>query len=333
MILVTGATGHIGNVLVRQLVHSAEKVRVLILPGEDDLSLASLNVEKMTGDILVQSTLDKAMKGVGTVYHLAGLVSIQQDQQELLQKINVDGTQNVIDAARQAGVQRLIYTSSIHALARPPIGITIDEKQAFDINNAAGDYDRSKAMASLKILEAVSQGLDAVIVCPTGVIGPYDFRRSEIGELILGWMKKKISILIDGKFDFVDVRDVARGHILAKKFGRKGEVYILGGEQLSLENLRNIVKDYLEVRSPLIKIPYRSALWLTNLSERYYRWTKTRPRFTRYSLETVVSNSTITYNKAREELGYSPRSLVETVTDTVKWWLDYRGKIQPTLRV
>ncbi len=333
MNLVTGATGHIGNVLVRELVQSREKVRVLMLPGEDGRSLASLNVEKITGDILVPSSLNKAMEGITTVYHLASLVSIQRDQEEILQRVNVEGTQNVIEAAKRHNIKRLIYTSSIHALARPPQGVVIDESQPFDIHNEAGDYDRSKALASVKILEAVSQGLDAVIVCPTGVIGPYDFRRSEIGELILGWMKRRISVLIDGKFDFVDVRDVALGHILANKYGRKGEVYILGGEQLSLISFCKKVKEYLDIKSPIIKIPYKLAFFSTIFSERYYKWTKTRPRFTRYSLETVVGNSTITYEKAKRELGYSPRALVDSIRDTIIWWLDHRKSIQPTLRI
>jgi dihydroflavonol-4-reductase len=235
--------------------------------------------------------------------------------------VNVTGTQNVIQACRQAGVKRLVYTSSIHALERPPHGVTIDETLKFDAHNPAGEYDRTKAEASIKVLEAVAAGLDAVLVCPTGVIGPYDFRGSEMGNLILGWMKKKVQFIIEGMFDFVDVRDIARGHILAGEKGRKGETYILSGERISLDTMLQLVQHTAGIHAPNIKIPIDLAKFAAAFTPLYYRLTRTTPRFTPYSIETIQSNSHISRAKAQTELGYLPRLLSVSIPETVTWWL------------
>jgi len=333
MNLVTGGTGHLGNVLVRELLAQGQAVRVLVLPGEDCRAIQNLPIERIEGDITRPETLPPAMEGIRNVYHMAALVSIISGQEDLLKKINVQGTQNMLDAARQAHVRRFIYTSSIHALARPPKGVTINESLPFDPNNPAGAYDRSKAEASLLVQQAVREGLDAVIVCPTGVVGPHDYRRSEMGEMILEWMSTKVSLVIEGFFDFVDVRDVASGHILACENGKPGETYILGGERIHVEKIRQIVKEISQAYSPVIKIPLPLALFVTNFTQLYYNLSKTRPRFTRYSLETLISNSMISSEKARKELGYRARSLQESLRDTVNWWFENRGRIKASLRI
>jgi len=247
--------------------------------------------------------------------------------------VNVDGTRNVIDAAKQTGVKQLIYTSSIHALERPPEGILIDECLAFDPDNPAGAYDRTKAQASLLVLQASEEGLDTRIICPTGVIGPYDFRRSEMGELILSFMEKRVNILVDGAFDFVDVRDVAKGQILARDRGKPGETYILGGERIEVKFLHNIVQKITGKKTKAITFPLPIAVILAPMAELYYKITKTRPRFTRYSLETISSNSKISSAKAKKELGYHPRKLAKSISDTVQWWLSNLKLTKRSLRL
>ena len=222
MNLVTGATGHIGNVLVRELLKRGQTVRAMIMPGEDTAPLHGLSVELVEGDVLDFCSLMAAFEGVEVVYHLAGLISIMPGKDALVQTVNVLGTRNVIQAARLAGVRRLVYTSSIHAFQRVPHGILIDESIPFDPQHAISAYDHSKAQASLEVLKAVETGLDAVIACPTGVIGPYDFRRSEMGRLIADCLGNKPLFYVDGAYDFVDVRDVAAGLILAGQHGRTG---------------------------------------------------------------------------------------------------------------
>ena len=291
MNLITGAAGHIGNVLVRELLSRGEKVRALILPGEDTRSLDGLPVERVEGNVLDLDSLRAAMQDVDVVFHLASLVSITKDQEELVRKVNVDGTRNVIEAVRDARVRRLVYTSSIHALERPPIGTPVNEALKFDPENAAGVYDQTKAEASLLVKQAASEGLDAVILCPTGVTGPYDFRRSEVGELILSFMQKRITFLVEGAYDFVDVRDVATGQILARDYAKSGETYILGGERIELKLMHDLVKKVTGKDTKVLSFPLPVALIVAPIAELYYKVTKTRPRFTRYSIETVISNS------------------------------------------
>lgn len=325
--LVTGATGHIGNVLVRQLVEKGEKVRALILPGEDTTPIRGLPVELIEGNVLHPQSLQPALQGVECVFHLAGLISILPGRDQLVHRVNVEGTRNVLQAACQARVQRLVYTSSIHAIRRAPHGIVIDETIPFDTFNAAGTYDHSKAEASLTVLASICKGLDALIICPTGVIGPYDFRRSEVGQLILDCVDAKPALYVDGAYDFVDVRDVARGLILAAEKGRTGEVYILSGEQISVQRLLEMVREITGRHFPHIRIPLSLARIGSVFSSWYCRLAHIKPRITPYSLETLQSNSVISHAKANRELGYSPRSMRQSVTDTVQWFLENRNLV------
>lgn len=332
MNLVTGGAGHLGNVLVRELVARGEAVRVLILPSEDTQSLLDLPVEIVEGNILDKDILVQAMDGVDVVFHMASLVSITPEGAELMQNVNVQGTQNVIDAVKSTGVKQLIYTSSIHALERPPMGVSIDEMCLFDPENPAGAYDCTKAQASLLVEQAAKAGMDARIVCPTGVVGPHDYRRSEMGELIQSWVKNPVNLGAEGAFDFVDVRDVAVGHILVRDQGKPGETYILGGERIELKALHSLIKKVTGKDKHFISFPLPIVKLVAPLAELYYKITKTKPLFTRYAIETIVSNSDISYEKAKKELGYKPRKLLNTITDTVDWWRKNFRKTKKSLR-
>ncbi len=327
MILVTGAAGHLGNVLVRELLENGKKVRALVLPGEDTTSLKGLDVEIVEGNVLDETALEPAMCGIDLIFHMAGIISIMPGQDELMRRVNVQGTKNVLKAAMNAGVRRLVYTSSIHALSRDCQG-RIDENLPFDPNNPAGEYDRTKAEASLAVLDAVKQGLDAVIVCPTGVIGPYDYRGSEMGELLKNFMQKKPHFMIEGAFDFVDVRDVACGHIRASERGEKGEVYILAGSNIKVDQLKQMVQDFLGRHTANIQVPKWAIKMAAKVAPIYYKLTHQTPKFTEYSIETIQGNSDICCDKARKKLGYSPRMMINTVADTVRWWLAQERKQQ-----
>ncbi|HVP20749.1 MAG TPA: SDR family oxidoreductase [Anaerolineaceae bacterium] len=328
LVLVTGATGHVGNTLVRELLAQQYHVRALVLPAEDTAALRDLPVELVTGDVLEPASLDAAFSKVEIVYHLAGIISIMPGSHALMRKVNVEGTRNVLAAARRSGVRRLVYTSSIHALQRPPLGVVIDESLPFDPDNPAGEYDRTKAEATLVVLDAVRDGLDAVIVCPTGIIGPHDYRGSELGTVVKGWMHQRLAFLTDGNFNWVDVRDIALGHILACERGRTGETYILGGERVSLARLWVMVREAAGIFSQTIIVPFRLAAAAAQAAALWYALTRTRGRFTPYSLETVNSNSAISIAKACRELGYSPRPIADTIRDTVNWWKEYRFEVK-----
>lgn len=322
MILVTGATGHIGNVLIRKLLEQGEKVRALVWRGEDTTPIKALEVEQVQGDVLDLASLGPAMRGVETVYHLAGIISIMPGRNPFVWRVNVEGTRNMLEAARQAGIRRLVYTSSIHAIARSPHGVAMDESLGFDQNNPYGEYDRSKAAASLEVQKAAIEGLDAVIVCPTGVIGPYDFRGSELGEVIRSASEARTMFYVEGAYDFVDVRDVADGMIAAHAHGRRGESYILSGQRLSVRYMLETVREVTGKAFASIKIPFSLAEFAARFTPWYYQRTKAKPRFTPYSLEVLQSNSNISHAKAARELGYKSRPLHETITDTVRWFLE-----------
>mgnify|MGYP001024430099 FL=1 len=320
MNLVTGATGHIGNVLVRDLLARGERVRAMLMPGEDPSPLYGLDVERIEADVLDFQSLLGAFLGIEVVYHLAGIISIMPGKDNLVQAVNVIGTRNVIQAARLCGVRRFVYTSSIHALSRIPHGTTIDESVPFDPQHAISMYDYSKAQASLEVLEAVQTGLDAVIACPTGVIGPHDYRRSELGQLILDCVQHKPMFYVEGAYDFVDVRDVAQGLILASEKGQTGESYILSGERLSVLGMIKSLQEILGKRLVTLKIPMNLARFSARFTPLYYQLSRKKPRFTPYSLETLESNSVISNAKAVRELGYSARPLNVTLADTVRWF-------------
>ena len=320
MWLVTGATGHIGNVLVRRLLERGEKVRALILPGENSESIHGLDVEAVQGDVLNLDSFFESLRGVRGIFHLAGVISILPGSNDFVHKVNVEGTRNVIRAAKEMGIQKLVYTSSIHAIKRIENGV-IDEALPYDPDNPYGAYDRSKAQATLDVLQAAQTGLEAVIVCPTGVIGPYDFRGSMMGHVIRTAAEKKPTLYVDGAYDFVDVRDVADGLIAAAEHGKRGESYILSGQRMSVRYLLETVREITGQGFMLMKMPFELAKWAAQFTPFYYRWTKTSPRFTPYSLEVLRSNSNISHAKATRELGYQPRSLYESIADTVKWFL------------
>ena len=319
MIAVTGATGHIGNVLVRKLLARSETVRAVVPPFEDILPLEGLNVEIVEGDVRNTGSLIKAFRGAAVVYHLAGIITISSENDDLLYQVNVEGTRNVVNACLKTHVKRLVYVSSVHALKEPPHNAVIDETCGYDPECAMGSYDQSKAMASLEVIKGIAKGLDAVLVCPSGVIGPYDYRISQMGHLFINFMKGDLKVAVDGAYDFVDVRDVAKGLILACEKGKRGDNYVLSGEQISVQELFLELEKLTGMKAPSLKIP----LWLvraaSKVSPLYYKATGKEPLFTSYSIDVVNSNSQISCAKARGELGYSPRPIRGSIKDSVEW--------------
>jgi dihydroflavonol-4-reductase len=331
MIVVTGATGHIGNVLLRELTSRGESVRVIVLPGEDISPLDGLKVEIAIGDIRDKDFLMRAFNGADTVYHLAGFISIVPGKKVLLNSINVEGTKNVVEACLKLGIKRLVYTSSIHAVKEPVNGITIDESCPYDPENVLGDYAKSKAQATIEVLKGIERGLNAIIVCPTGVIGPYDYKNSEMGTLIQNFMCKKLKMYIDGAYDFVDVRDVAHGLILACEKGQRGESYILSGQRISIKELLQVLQQITGVKAPIYKAPVRLIRALGTMITPFFRLFRTKPLFTAYSVDVLKSNSFVSSEKASRKLGYTKRPIKDSIADTVAWFKARKQKSSSTL--
>ena len=322
MWLVTGATGHIGNVLVRKLLERGETVRALILPGESRESISGLKVEAFEGDVLNLDAVFESMRGIKGIFHLAGVISIMPGPNPFVRKVNVEGTKNILRAASEKKI-KLIYTSSIHAIQRVDASAgVIDESVPYDMNNPYGAYDRSKAEATLEVLNAARSGLEAVVACPTGVIGPYDFRGSMMGAVIHDAAAAKPTLYVDGAYDFVDVRDVADGLISAAEHGKRGESYILSGQKITVRYLLETVREITGKHFFQMKIPFDLAKFATIFTPMYYRFANETPRFTPYSLEVLQSNSNISHAKATRELGYTPRPIFDSIRDAVKWFLE-----------
>lgn len=324
MWLVTGATGHIGNVLVRKLIERGEKVRALVLPNECRAPVQGLDIEIAEGDVLNVESLFRSMQRVEGVFHLAGLISIMPGTNELVRQVNVEGTKNILRAAKKVKVGRFIYTSSIHALKRVEEGI-IDETLPYDPENPYGEYDRAKAEATLEVQQAAQDGLEAVIACPTGVIGPYDFRGSLMGDVIREAAASRPTLYVDGAYDFVDVRDVADGLIAAADNGSKGESYILSGQKISVRYLLETVREITGRHFFRMRVPFDLAKFASMFTPMYYSHAKVTPRFTPYSLEVLRSNANISHAKASRELGYRPRPLYDSIHDAVRWFMEYRN--------
>lgn len=319
MEMITGAAGFIGNVLARELLARDREVRALVRPASDNSSLDGLDVERAAGDIQDVDSLIRAFKGINTVYHLAGKISIMPGDHTLIRNINLEGTKNVIDACLKCGVRQLVYTSSIHALKEPPMGTVIDESMPFVPDCSRGEYDRSKARASIEVAGAAEKGLDSVIVCPTGALGPYDFRVSSITQTFIDFACGRMRLTVGGAYDFVDVRDVAVGHILAAEKGKTGQNYILSGQRTTMDEMMSMLKEVSGVPGPKYKVPAWLAKFAGFFTPVYYKLANKAPRFTVYSISTLQSNSVISHRKATMELGYRPRPIKESIEDTFKW--------------
>ena len=322
MIAVTGATGHIGNVLVKQLYNQLggrEKIRVLVPPGETVAPLRGALVEVAVCDVTDYASVLESLRGADMLYHLAGVISIVSGRAELMRRVNVSGTKNVLDAAREAGVKRIVYVSTVHVFTEPPAGAEINERTPVDPAAVKGDYAKTKAEALLYARRAAAAGQDIVIVHPTGVLGPYEPKGSHTNAMLRGVMKSRYPMKFGGRYDFVDVRDVAKGILLAGQKGRAGESYILGGNRISVGELFEIVARLCGLRPPRLNAPVWLIKAAAPFGEAWAKASHTTPTFTPYAIQTILSNSNISSAKARRELGYAPRPIAQTLGDFVKW--------------
>jgi dihydroflavonol-4-reductase len=319
MILVTGAAGHLGNVLVRELIAAGEKVRALVYPGEPLSSLQGMLIEVIVGDVRDRELMNRAMQGIDSVFHLAGIIAIRPGMEEIMQQVNVEGTRTVAEVALENKIRRFIHVSSVHAFRRESSATLVDETTPLALDSPPGSYDRTKAEGTKIVLDLVRRGLNAIVVCPSGIIGLHDYTGSEMGKALLSFSNNKPDILVDGSYDFVDVRDVVRGLILAREKGVTGEIYILSGAYASVENLRLMAQAATGTKSPKIMVPIRFAIFCLGLFQGLVSWLKIKSRYTVYSLQTLLESSAFSSLKARRELGYQARPLADAVTDFINW--------------
>ena len=316
-ILVTGATGHIGANLVRTLLERGDKVRVTV--REDTRALEGLEVERVRADVLDAESLMRAFQGARLVYHLAAHVSILEDAGRL-REVNVDGTKNVVEACLKCKVERLVHACSIEALLRPGKPDPIDESTGPASGEPTTAYGRTKAEGEQVVRAGIQRGLDAVIVYPTAVIGPYDFKPSFFGQFFLDFGRMRTPALVPGGFDLVDVRDVVAGLLAAAGQGRCGEGYLLSGDFMTVKQIAETAQECTGVPRPRLVIPYWLAYPAAALAPLYYRLAGQPPRFTRMAVRMLQDGRQISNRKAKSELGYSPRHPREAIRAAVAWF-------------
>ena len=316
-VLITGASGHIGSNLTRELLKEGRQVRVLI--RDDRRGVEGLEVEIFKGNILDYPSLLRAAQGIEVVYHLAASISIVGDRTGKVRRTNVEGTKNVIRACRESGVRRLVHFGSIHAYSSQPADRSIDENRV-PADARAPAYDRTKVEGNRAVLESVQEGLEAVIVALTAVIGPYDFKPSRMGSVLLKIRKHKLLALVGGGYNWVDVRDVVQGAIQAEKSASSGSQYILAGEWYTVRELAESVHRVSGVKPPR----FTSPLWLARaaapFSELLAKFHGHEPLLTAEAVITLKSHRLIDVSMAERELGYTHRPLDETIRDTLAWF-------------
>lgn len=321
---IIGATGHLGNVTTKRLVQQGHTVCTLLLPGEDLSPLQGAPVEIVYGDIRDKAFLQANIATGDIVIHMAGVIDVSSKKNDHLIHVNVFGTKNVVDVCTQQGA-RLVYTSSVHVI--PPLGnIALKEPVVFDETKISGAYAKSKTIATRYLLEKCKQGLDACVVYPSGIIGPYDYKGSNVGQVICDHMNHKLFAYVKGGYNFVDVRDVADGVIAAAQNGRVGEGYILSGEYCSILNLIRFINEKLGETKIPPRIPLGFAKITAPLGEWYYKVRGQKPSFSAYSLQTLQDPCNFSHEKAAMELEFHPRPVKQSIFDAVDWFLERRAE-------
>lgn len=318
--IITGANGHLGGTLVRELQGQPVEVRGLILPGEAAVDRG--NVRYYRGDVCQPDTLRPLFEDLEEgaairVIHTAGIVDISEDVSPKVYDVNVNGTRNVLALCREFGA-RLVYVSSVHAIPEADDNLVQEEIRAFSPDRVIGGYAKTKAEATQAVLDAARDGLDAVVVQPSGILGPFEASGNHMVQMVSDYVHGRLPACVVGGYDFVDVRDVAKGCLQAAEKGRRGECYILSNRRYEIRDLLRMIRSVCGGRR-LPVLPMWMARAAAPLLQAWAKLRHERPLYTRYSLHALGSNSKFSHDKATMELGYHPRDLFQTVKDTVAW--------------
>jgi dihydroflavonol-4-reductase len=316
-ILVTGATGFVGWHVARKLIDRGERVRVLV---RDPARLRELDgVEPVSGDLRDSASLKKAVEGCGVVYHVAADYRLwARDPQEMFRS-NVDGTRSLLEAARDVGVERFVYTSTVGCIGMPAGGLG-DENAPVGLEQMAGPYKRSKFLAEKVALEFASKGFPVVIVNPTAPVGDRDFKPTPTGKIVVDFVSGKMPAYLDTGLNVVDVRDVAAGHLAACERGRVGERYILGSENLTLQQIFIALGEIAGRPAPKMRVPYAVAYAAGAISTAWAGITGREPRAPLDGVRMARKKMWVRHDKAARELGYAPGPARGALERAVEWF-------------
>ena len=322
--IITGANGFLGNNIIRILEKDADnEIRAFVLKDDSIKSLENLNCKIYYGDVTNKESLSSIFENTNGkevfVIHCAAIVYIKSKYNPLIYNVNVNGTKNIVDKVLELNA-KLVYVSSVHAIPEKPNNDLITEVTNFNPDDVYGLYAKTKAEAANYVMDAIkNKNLNACIIHPSGIIGPNDFGNSHLTQLIKVVSNGKLFACVKGGYDFVDVRDVAKGVTNACKNGIKGECYILSNRYITIKELCDLICDLQKRKRIKIILPISIAKLIAPLFELYYNLKKETPLFTKYSLYTLSSNANFSNKKARQYLDFKNRSIEDTVKDTIEW--------------
>jgi dihydroflavonol-4-reductase len=322
-VLVTGATGFVGGAVARALVNSGIDVRVLARAGADLQNLQRLTVERVEGDLRDQASLRKALIGCRQLYHVAAHYALWAKDPAIFYDVNVTGTKNLLEAAREVGTERIVYCSTIGAIGLPPGGGLGTEETPVSLEQMAGHYKRSKYLAEQEVLKLAKAGLPVVIVNPSAPVGAGDVKPTPTGQVIVDFMKGRMPAYIETGMNIVDVDDVAAGHLLAMQKGRIGQRYILGNKNLMLREVFEILSRLTGVKAPTIKLPRLAIIPLAYLNQWIANLTGQPPRIPLEGVKMAKYKMHYDCSKAIRELGIPHTPPEVALEKAVRWFRDH----------
>lgn len=325
--LVTGAAGFLGSHVARQLVARGETVRVLMRPSSNNRAISDLSLEYVTGDLRDAASLERAMKDVKRVFHVAADYRLWARKPQEIYDSNVGGTKNVLAAAKNAGVEQLVYTSTVATIAvdRPNLP---NEATDARLEEMIGHYKRSKWMAEQEVLLAVKEGLPAIVAMPTTPLGPWDWKPTPTGKIILDFLNGKMPGYVETGLNFVGVEECAAGHLLVAEKGKAGERYLLGAENLTLKELLEMIAEITGLSAPGMKIPHTVALGVAYVDTAFSRLLGKEPQIPVEGVKIAQHKMFVDCSRARHELGFAPGPVVAALQRAVRWY-QANGYVKP----
>ena len=320
-VFVTGATGFLGSHVARQLLAKGAELRLLVRTTSRTDNIDDLSAERVVGDLRDPESLKRGMAGCEFVFHVAADYRLWARNGQELYDSNVEGTRNILRAAREAGVRRVVYTSSVATMGFSNNGRITDESTPVSLDNMIGDYKRSKFMAERLVIEAGQAGQNVVMVNPTTPIGERDIKPTPTGKIVVDFLRCKFPAYVDTGLNLVDVVDCADGHLLAMEKAVPGERYILGSENLTLKQILDKLAAITDLPSPKVKLPYAMA-YATGVLDTLVTGTimKREPRVTLDSVRMGRKKMFVTSAKAERELGWNPRPVDDALRRAVEWF-------------
>ncbi|HUI60938.1 MAG TPA: hopanoid-associated sugar epimerase [Steroidobacteraceae bacterium] len=317
--LVTGATGFVGSAVARALLARGWEVRTLVRKGSDRRNLQTLAVELAEGDLTDAASLTGPLAGCQALFHVAADYRLGAPDPDQLYRVNVEGTRNILEACRAAGVARIVYTSSVATLGIPGDGSSGTETTPVGLTDMIGHYKRSKFLAERLVQEAARSGVAVVIVNPSTPVGPGDIRPTPTGQMILDAASGRMPAYVDTGLNIVHVDDVAAGHLLAYEKGRIGERYILGGQNMTLREILAEIARLVGRKPPRVRLPRLAVLPIAYVAEAFARTTGGTTRITVEGVRMARKRMFFSSDRAARELGYTWRPPAQALADAIRW--------------